>query len=73
MESSKEGDIWWGNFSFSGLLVGDMLMMCLYGNFNRIDVDSWDINFFVGIKNVVGWEGVINKDINSVFLWKMIL
>ncbi|EHF9330545.1 TonB-dependent siderophore receptor [Salmonella enterica subsp. enterica serovar Hvittingfoss] len=70
-ESSKEGDTRRGNFSLSGPLAGDTLTMRLYGNLNRTDADSWDINSSAGTKNAAGREGVTNKDINSVFSWKM--
>lgn len=69
-ESSKEGDTRRGNFSLSGPLAGDTLTMRLYGNLNRTDADSWD-NSSAGTKNAAGREGVTNKDINSVFSWKM--
>ncbi|EAP9279917.1 TonB-dependent siderophore receptor [Salmonella enterica] len=70
-ESSKEGDTRRGNFSLSGPLAGDTLTMRLYGNLNRTDADSWDINSSAGTKNAAGREGVTNKDINSVLSWKM--
>jgi len=70
-ENSKEGDTRRGNFSLSGPLAGDALTMRLYGNLNRTDADSWDINSSAGSKNAAGREGVTNKDINSVFSWKM--
>lgn len=70
-ENSKEGDTRRGNFSLSGPLAGDALTMRLYGNLNRTDADSWDINSSAGIKNAAGREGVTNKDINGVFSWKM--
>ncbi|END7173102.1 TonB-dependent siderophore receptor [Salmonella enterica subsp. enterica] len=70
-ESSKEGDTRRGNFSLSGPLAGDTLTMRLYGNLNRTDADSWNINSSAGTKNAAGREGVTNKDINSVFSWKM--
>ncbi|EAS8986483.1 TonB-dependent siderophore receptor [Salmonella enterica] len=70
-ENSKEGDTRRGNFSLSGPLAGDALTMRLYGNLNRTDADSWDINSSAGTKNAAGREGVTNKDINSVFSWKM--
>ncbi|MDR3105373.1 MAG: TonB-dependent siderophore receptor [Yokenella regensburgei] len=70
-ENSKEGDTRRGNFSLSGPLAGDALTMRLYGNLNRTDADSWDINSSAGSKNAAGREGVTNKDINGVFSWKM--
>lgn len=70
-ENSKEGDTRRGNFSLSGPLVADALTMRLYGNLNRTDADSWDINSSAGSKNAAGREGVTNKDINGVFSWKM--
>ncbi|SUF54846.1 outer membrane receptor FepA [Salmonella enterica] len=56
-ESSKEGDTRRGNFSLSGPLAGDTLTMRLYGNLNRTDADSWDINSSAGTKNAAGREG----------------
>ncbi|WP_280822885.1 TonB-dependent siderophore receptor [Yokenella regensburgei] len=70
-ENSNEGDTRRGNFSLSGPLAGDALTMRLYGNLNRTDADSWDINSSAGSKNAAGREGVTNKDINGVFSWKM--
>lgn len=70
-ENSKEGDTRRGNFSLSGPLGGDALTMRLYGNLNRTDADSWDINSSAGSKNAAGREGVTNRDINGVFSWKM--
>ncbi|MEL5565939.1 TonB-dependent siderophore receptor [Serratia ureilytica] len=70
-ENSKEGDTRRGNFSLSGPLVGEALTMRLYGNLNRTDADSWDINSSAGSKNAAGREGVINKDINGIFSWKL--
>ncbi len=44
--------------------------MRLYGNLNRTDADSWDINLRRDQK-CRRTGGVTNKDINSVFSWKM--
>lgn len=55
-------------------LVGLWLVMLLprvYGNLNKTDADSWDINSPVGTKNAAGHEGVRNKDINGVVSWKL--
>lgn len=70
-EDSKEGDTKRANFSLSGPLAGDALTMRLYGNLNKTDADSWDINSGAGTKNAAGREGVRNKDINGVLSWKI--
>ncbi|EAM2857185.1 TonB-dependent siderophore receptor [Salmonella enterica] len=70
-ENSKEGETRRSNFSLNGPLDGDALTMRLYGNLNRTDADSWNINSSAGSKNAAGREGVTNKDINGVFSWKM--
>lgn len=70
-ESSKEGDTRRANFSLSGPLAGDALTMRLYGNLNKTNADSWDINSSTGTKNAAGREGVRNKDINGVLSWKI--
>ncbi len=59
------------NFSLSGPLAGNALTTRLYGNLNKTDADSWDINSPVGTKNAAGHEGVRNKDINGVVSWKL--
>lgn len=70
-ESSDEGATHRTNFSLSGPLAGDALTMHLYGNLNKTDADSWDINSSAGTKNAAGHEGVRNKDINGVVSWKL--
>jgi ferric enterobactin receptor len=71
-ENSKEGDTKRANFSLSGPLAGDALTMRLYGNLNKTDADSWNINSSTGgAKNAAGREGVRNKDINGVLSWKI--
>lgn len=70
-ESSEEGATRRANFSLSGPLAGDALTTRLYGNLNKTDADSWDINSPVGTKNAAGHEGVRNKDINGVVSWKL--
>lgn len=70
-ESSDEGATRRANFSLSGPLAGDALTMRLYGNLNKTDADSWDINSSAGTKNAAGHEGVRNKDINGVVSWKL--
>ncbi|ESE22715.1 TonB-dependent receptor plug domain protein, partial [Escherichia coli 908675] len=70
-ESSDEGATRRANFSLSGPLAGNALTTRLYGNLNKTDADSWDINSPVGTKNAAGHEGVRNKDINGVVSWKL--
>ncbi len=43
-ESSDEGATRRANFSLSGPLAGNALTTRLYGNLNKTDADSWDIN-----------------------------
>ena len=70
-EDSKEGATRRANFSLSGPLAGDALTMRLYGNINKTDADAWDINTAQNGSYAAGREGVRNKDINSVFSWKI--
>lgn len=80
LEYKEEGVIKCINFSLIGLL-GDEFSFCLYGNFDKIQVDVWDINqgyqfVCVGMyvmMLLVGCEGVINKDINGVVCWDFVL
>ncbi|END0924325.1 TonB-dependent siderophore receptor, partial [Escherichia coli] len=69
--SSDEGATRRANFSLSGPLAGNALTTRLYGNLNKTDADSWDINSSAGTKNAAGHEGVRNKDINGVVSWKL--
>ncbi|MGS9273104.1 TonB-dependent siderophore receptor, partial [Salmonella enterica subsp. enterica serovar Infantis] len=66
-ERSIEGDTRRGNFRLSGTLSGDTLTMRLYGNLNRTDAESWDINSSTVTKNPSGLEEVTKQDINIVF------
>ncbi|WP_373629834.1 MULTISPECIES: TonB-dependent siderophore receptor [Klebsiella pneumoniae complex] len=70
-ENSKEGDTRRANFNLSGPLAGDVLTMRLYGNLNRTDADSYDINTAQNGSYAAGREGVRNKDINGVLSWKI--
>lgn len=70
-ESSREGDTRRVNVNLNGPLAGDALTMRLYGNLNKTNADSWDINSAAGAKNAAGREGVRNKDINGVLSWKI--
>ena len=71
-ESDKEGATKRANFSLSGPLSDDdSLTMRLYGNINKTDADSWDINSAENGSQAAGREGVRNRDINSVVSWKM--
>ncbi|MFM2476010.1 FepA family TonB-dependent siderophore receptor [Celerinatantimonas sp. MCCC 1A17872] len=70
--SSKEGATKRANFDLSGPLSSDVLTMRLYGNVNKTDADSPNINSSVNSSNdEAGMEGVRNKDINALLSWKM--
>lgn len=71
-EDSKEGATKRANFSLNGPLIDDVLTMRLYGNINKTDADSPDINNqYAGEEGVAGREGVRNKDINTLLSWKI--
>ncbi|MCG8708632.1 TonB-dependent siderophore receptor [Brenneria sp. 4F2] len=70
-EDSKEGATRRANFSLSGPLIGDALTMRLYGNINKTDADAFDINHAQNGSYAAGREGVRNKDINTLFSWKI--
>ncbi|TCV98329.1 TonB-dependent siderophore receptor [Biostraticola tofi] len=70
-EDSQEGATRRANFSLSGPLVDDTLTLRLYGNLNKTDGDSWDLNTQQNGSQAAGREGVRNRDINSVVSWKM--
>lgn len=80
LEYKEEGVIKRINFSLIGSL-GDEFSFRLYGNFDKIQVDAWDINQGYQFARVgtyvttllVGREGVINKDINGVVRWDFAL
>ncbi len=54
------------NFSLSGPLAGNALTTRLYGNLNKTDADSWDINSPVGTKNAAGHEGYVTKILTAL-------
>ncbi|MFE8146388.1 TonB-dependent siderophore receptor [Brenneria goodwinii] len=70
-EDSKEGATKRANFSLSGPLIDDVLTMRLYGNINKTDADAFDINNAQNGSYAAGREGVRNKDINTLFSWKI--
>ncbi|WP_413728127.1 TonB-dependent siderophore receptor [Sodalis sp. RH19] len=70
-EDDKEGATKRANFSLSGPLIDDVLTMRLYGNINKTDADSPDINTQQNGSYAAGREGVRNKDINTLLSWKI--
>nr|WP_276515508.1 TonB-dependent siderophore receptor [Pantoea cypripedii] len=70
-EDDKEGATKRANFNLSGPLAGDVLTMRLYGNINKTDADAYNINTDENGSYAAGREGVRNKDINTVFSWKI--
>ncbi|MEQ9875581.1 TonB-dependent siderophore receptor [Pectobacterium brasiliense] len=70
-ENSKEGATHRANINLSGPLAGDALTMRLYGNINKTDSDSWDINRNQNGSAAAGREGVRNKDLNTLLSWKL--
>lgn len=69
---NKEGDTKRAGFSASGPLIDDKLTMRVYGNINKTDADSSDINSQVtdSSTTAAGKEGVVNKDINALLSLK---
>ncbi|GAA3590803.1 TonB-dependent siderophore receptor [Gibbsiella greigii] len=70
-EDNKEGATKRANFSLSGPLIDDVLTMRLYGNINKTDADAYDINTLQNGSYAAGREGVRNRDINTLFSWKI--
>ncbi|MDE1186424.1 MAG: TonB-dependent siderophore receptor [Pantoea sp.] len=70
-EDDKEGATKRANFNLSGPLAGDALTMRLFGNINKTDADAYNINTNENGSYAAGREGVRNKDINTVFSWKI--
>ncbi|HAS1135166.1 TPA: TonB-dependent siderophore receptor [Enterobacter cloacae] len=68
-QSRAEGDTRRTGFSLSGPLAEDTLSMRLYGNANRTEADSWNINAPTGRTKAAGREGVNNRDIDGVLSW----
>lgn len=66
-----EGDTRRINFSLSGPLTEDKLSIRLYGNANRTEADSWNINAPSARTKAAGREGVNNRDIDSVLSWNV--
>ncbi|MDF7676720.1 FepA family TonB-dependent siderophore receptor [Neisseriaceae bacterium ESL0693] len=60
-------------FNFSGPIIKDVLSYRIYGNYNKTDADSFDINQHTGNSTyqAAGQEGVVNKDLGSRFTWKI--
>lgn len=65
-ESSDEGATRRANFSLSGPLAGNALTTRLYGNLNKTDADSWDINSPVGTKTQPGMKGYVTKILTAL-------
>nr|WP_017346374.1 FepA family TonB-dependent siderophore receptor [Pantoea sp. A4] len=70
-EDDKEGATKRMNFSLSGPLIDDVLSMRLYGNINKTDADAYNINTAENGSYAAGREGVRNRDINTLFQWKI--
>lgn len=72
-EDRDEGDTRRAGFTLSGPLAQDFAFR-LYGNFNRSDADSLDLNraaagTVAGALPPAGREGVENRDINGLLRW----
>ncbi|SIQ49282.1 ferric enterobactin receptor [Aeromonas sp. RU39B] len=70
---SAEGATRRANFSVSGPLIDDTLSMRLYGNINKTEADSPNINDSAVSSGTTaaGREGVRNKDANLLLSWKI--
>lgn len=69
-EDGKEGATRRTSFNLGGPLVSDTLAMRLYGDINKTDADSWNINSQQNGSSAAGREGVRNRDINALLSWK---
>ena len=69
-EHGEEGGSERAGFQLSGPMT-DSLSFRLYGNVNRTDADSLDLNrdFASGVTPPAGREGVKNKDVNALLRW----
>ncbi|AZR94054.1 outer membrane receptor protein [Bordetella trematum] len=75
-EDHKEGNTNRVNISLSTPL-SESLSMRIYGNYNKTNADSRNINAghakegANGVVSTAGREGVINQDLNALLSWKM--
>ncbi|MCG2572616.1 FepA family TonB-dependent siderophore receptor [Acinetobacter sp. ME22] len=69
-ENSKEGASNRVGFNLSGPIINDVLSYRLYGNWNKTDADSADLNSAIG-STAAPREGVRNKDVSGQLLWKL--
>jgi len=69
-QHGEEGGSERAGLQFSGPMT-DTLSFRLYGNLNRTDADSLDLNrdFASGTTPPAGREGVQNKDVNALLRW----
>ena len=70
-QDSKEGGTRRIGFNLGGPIVQDVLGFRIYGNLNKTDADSSDINAGRGNDSAAGVEGVRNKDIAGRLQWKI--
>lgn len=71
-QDSKEGETRRIGFNLGGPIVQDVLGFRIYGNLNKTDADSADINAgHSGRLVAAGVEGVRNKDIAGRLQWKI--
>ena len=71
-QNSKEGETRRIGFNLGGPIVQDVLGFRIYGNLNKTDADSADINAGRSGRLVAaGVEGVRNKDIAGRLQWKI--
>ena len=71
-QDSKEGETRRVGFNLGGPIVQDVLGFRIYGNLNKTDADSADINAGRSGRLVAaGVEGVRNKDIAGRLQWKI--
>ena len=70
-QDSKEGGTRRIGFNLGGPIVQDVLGFRIYGNLNKTDADSSDINAGHGNDSAAGVEGVRNKDIAGRLQWKI--
>ena len=70
-QDSKEGGTRRIGFNLGGPIVQDVLGFRIYGNLNKTDADSSDINAGRGNDSAAGVEGVRTKDIAGRLQWKI--
>lgn len=72
-KDAQEGDTNRLGFNFSGPIFKDVLSYRIYGNYNKTDADSIDINRHTANKTyqAAGLEGIVNKDLGGRLVWKI--